>query len=242
MTALTSPSFALRPQRDGLRQKQFSLSRPRAAGHSPAALEPSDGGGARLRVQALSGNRRHAVRPQATVVSRIMKPNDFSQLKVLTRGGFCRSRSPLARRAPSQLGDGARRSTAARWRRAPGAASGTASARRCWSSSAPAARRSGRSAAPAPQAKQPWQRAATQRRLAFMAAHRAQHGDRRRRCSPASSPTTTTLWLEYGQIALYAPALGLGRDRLRDRADGLLRLACAATSTRCRPSRWPTTR
>ena len=32
MTALTSPSFALRPQRDGLRQKQFSLSRPRAAG------------------------------------------------------------------------------------------------------------------------------------------------------------------------------------------------------------------
>ena len=32
MTALTSPSFALRPQRDGLRQKQFSLSRSRAAG------------------------------------------------------------------------------------------------------------------------------------------------------------------------------------------------------------------
>ena len=38
MTALTSPTFALRPQRDGLRQKQFSLSRPRAAGHSLAAL------------------------------------------------------------------------------------------------------------------------------------------------------------------------------------------------------------
>jgi hypothetical protein len=36
MTALTSPSFALRRQRDGLRQKQFSLSRPRAAGLSSA--------------------------------------------------------------------------------------------------------------------------------------------------------------------------------------------------------------
>ncbi len=39
MTAHTSPSFALRRQRDGLRQKQFSLSRPRAAGHSPGALD-----------------------------------------------------------------------------------------------------------------------------------------------------------------------------------------------------------
>jgi len=37
MTALTSPTFALRPQRDGLRQKQFSLSRPRAAGQLLAA-------------------------------------------------------------------------------------------------------------------------------------------------------------------------------------------------------------
>jgi len=36
MTALTSPSFALRRQRDGLRQKQFSLSRPRAAGLASA--------------------------------------------------------------------------------------------------------------------------------------------------------------------------------------------------------------
>ena len=36
MTALTSPSFALRPQRDGLRQKQFYLSRPRASGPSLA--------------------------------------------------------------------------------------------------------------------------------------------------------------------------------------------------------------
>jgi hypothetical protein len=43
MTALTSPSFALRPQRDGLRQKQFSLSRPRAAGHSLAAIEGASG-------------------------------------------------------------------------------------------------------------------------------------------------------------------------------------------------------
>ncbi|MCR6478050.1 hypothetical protein NU688_17945 [Variovorax sp. ZS18.2.2] len=43
MTALTSPSFALRPQRDGLRQKQFSLSRPRAAGHSLAALASAGG-------------------------------------------------------------------------------------------------------------------------------------------------------------------------------------------------------
>jgi hypothetical protein len=43
MTALNSPSFALRPQRDGLRQKQFSLSRTRAAGHSAAALANAGG-------------------------------------------------------------------------------------------------------------------------------------------------------------------------------------------------------
>ncbi|RST54496.1 hypothetical protein [Variovorax sp. MHTC-1] len=43
MTALNSPSFALRPQRDGLRQKQFSLSRPRAAGHSAGALANAGG-------------------------------------------------------------------------------------------------------------------------------------------------------------------------------------------------------
>jgi len=43
MTAHNSPSFALRPQRDGLRQKQFSLSRPRAAGHSAAALANAGG-------------------------------------------------------------------------------------------------------------------------------------------------------------------------------------------------------
>jgi hypothetical protein len=39
MTAYSNPSFALRPQRDGLRQKQFFSSRPRAAGHSLAALD-----------------------------------------------------------------------------------------------------------------------------------------------------------------------------------------------------------
>ena len=43
MTALTSPSFAMRPQRDGLRQKQFSLSRPRAAGQALAALSGAAG-------------------------------------------------------------------------------------------------------------------------------------------------------------------------------------------------------
>jgi hypothetical protein len=43
MTALHSPSFALRPQRDGLRQKQFSPVRPRAGGHSSAALPGSAG-------------------------------------------------------------------------------------------------------------------------------------------------------------------------------------------------------
>jgi hypothetical protein len=43
MTAQTSPSFALRPQRDGLRQKQFSLSRPRAAGQSVGAFDASHG-------------------------------------------------------------------------------------------------------------------------------------------------------------------------------------------------------
>jgi hypothetical protein len=39
MTAHTSPSFAMRPHRDGLRQKQFFLSRPRASGHSLSALD-----------------------------------------------------------------------------------------------------------------------------------------------------------------------------------------------------------
>jgi hypothetical protein len=43
MTALSSPSFALRPQRDGQRQKHFSLSRPRAASQSPAAFLSAEG-------------------------------------------------------------------------------------------------------------------------------------------------------------------------------------------------------
>ena len=43
MTALSCPSFALRPQRDGLRQKQFSLSRPRAAGHGLPAIDAGHG-------------------------------------------------------------------------------------------------------------------------------------------------------------------------------------------------------
>ncbi len=43
MTAHTSPSFALRPQRDGLRQKQFSLSRPRATGPSLGAFDAASG-------------------------------------------------------------------------------------------------------------------------------------------------------------------------------------------------------
>ena len=43
MTAQNSPSFALRLQRDGVRQKQFSLSRPRAAGHSAGAFDAASG-------------------------------------------------------------------------------------------------------------------------------------------------------------------------------------------------------
>ncbi|RYF69498.1 MAG: hypothetical protein EOO22_15980 [Comamonadaceae bacterium] len=43
MTALSSPLFALRPQRDGLRQKQFSLSRPRGAGQQSGAHDAAGG-------------------------------------------------------------------------------------------------------------------------------------------------------------------------------------------------------
>ncbi|RZL60812.1 MAG: hypothetical protein EOP81_19455 [Variovorax sp.] len=43
MNALSSPSFALRRQRDGLRQKQFSLSRPRGLGHSPMSADMATG-------------------------------------------------------------------------------------------------------------------------------------------------------------------------------------------------------
>ena len=43
MTALTSPTFTLRSQRDGLRQKQFSLSRPRAASNTLASIDAVHG-------------------------------------------------------------------------------------------------------------------------------------------------------------------------------------------------------
>jgi hypothetical protein len=43
MTTFSSPSFVRRPQRGDLRQKPFSFSRPRAAGHSLATLEASSG-------------------------------------------------------------------------------------------------------------------------------------------------------------------------------------------------------
>jgi hypothetical protein len=43
MTAQNSPSFALRQQRDGVRQKQFSLSRPRAAGQQLGAFDAAHG-------------------------------------------------------------------------------------------------------------------------------------------------------------------------------------------------------
>jgi hypothetical protein len=38
MSTLTSPSFALRPQRDGARQKHIHAARPRAAGQALGAL------------------------------------------------------------------------------------------------------------------------------------------------------------------------------------------------------------
>jgi len=43
MSTLTSPSFALRPQRDGLRQKSFLAARPRAAGQALGALSAASG-------------------------------------------------------------------------------------------------------------------------------------------------------------------------------------------------------
>jgi hypothetical protein len=39
MTVLSSPSFTLRPQRDGLRQKQVFLSRPRAVSQLAAGFD-----------------------------------------------------------------------------------------------------------------------------------------------------------------------------------------------------------
>ena len=46
MTAHSSPSFAMRQQRDGLRSKQAFLSKPRVPGHLGAGLEA--GGAAAL--------------------------------------------------------------------------------------------------------------------------------------------------------------------------------------------------
>ena len=43
MNALSTPSFALHPQRDGQRQKPFSLSRRRAASPSSAAVLSAEG-------------------------------------------------------------------------------------------------------------------------------------------------------------------------------------------------------
>ena len=43
MTAHFSPSFAMRQQRDGMRPKQVSLSRPRAASPAWIALDVSGG-------------------------------------------------------------------------------------------------------------------------------------------------------------------------------------------------------
>jgi hypothetical protein len=43
MTALSTPSFALRQQRDGQRQKPFSLSRRRAASPSTAVFLNAEG-------------------------------------------------------------------------------------------------------------------------------------------------------------------------------------------------------
>ncbi|MBS0428565.1 MAG: hypothetical protein JSR41_14915 [Proteobacteria bacterium] len=43
MSTLTSPSFALRPQRDGARQKYIHAARPRAAGQALGALSAASG-------------------------------------------------------------------------------------------------------------------------------------------------------------------------------------------------------
>ena len=130
-----------------------------------------------------------------------MKPNDFSQLGVLTEADFSR-RSPLREERHPEFRDGA--ADQPRLDGAPPLARLLEQHRhrRCWSSSAPAApkpRRGPRTDA-APQ--QPWQRAAQQRRLAFML------------LTVLSTVIASTLfarvqpdydnvWLEYGQIGLY---------------------------------------
>jgi len=131
-----------------------------------------------------------------------MKPNDFSQLKVLTAADFSH-RSPIREERhpnsvtapPINRGSMAPRPWRGFWN-----SIGTALLVKLGAGSGAA--KAARNAAPAPAAKQPWQRAATQRRLAFMALTvfstliastlfaRVQ-------------PDYDNLWLEYSQIALY---------------------------------------
>ncbi|CAN7625258.1 glucans biosynthesis glucosyltransferase MdoH [Variovorax sp. LjRoot290] len=130
-----------------------------------------------------------------------MKPNDFSQLKVLTAADFSH-RSPIREERhpnsvtapPINRGSMAPRPWRGFWN-----SIGTALLVKLGAGSAAQV---ARGAAPARAAKQPWQRAATQRRLAFMALTvfstliastlfaRVQ-------------PDYDNLWLEYSQIALY---------------------------------------
>jgi membrane glycosyltransferase len=131
-----------------------------------------------------------------------MKPNDFSQLKVLTAADFSH-RSPIREERhpnsvtapPINRGSMAPRPWRGFWN-----SIGTALLVKLGAGSGAA--QAARNAASAPAAKQPWQRAATQRRLAFMALTvfstliastlfaRVQ-------------PDYDNLWLEYSQIALY---------------------------------------
>lgn len=131
-----------------------------------------------------------------------MKPTDFSQLKVLTAADFSH-RSPIREERhpnsvtapPVNRGSMAPRPWRGFWN-----SIGTALLVKLGAGSGPA--KAAPNAAPAAAAKQPWQRAATQRRLAFMALTvfstliastlfaRVQ-------------PDYDNLWLEYSQIALY---------------------------------------
>ncbi|MBT2302644.1 glucans biosynthesis glucosyltransferase MdoH [Variovorax paradoxus] len=131
-----------------------------------------------------------------------MKPNDFSQLKVLTAADFSH-RSPIREERhpnsvtapPINRGSMAPRPWRGFWN-----SIGTALLVKLGAGGGAA--KAARNAAPAAAAKQPWQRAATQRRLAFMALTvfstliastlfaRVQ-------------PDYDNLWLEYSQIALY---------------------------------------
>ncbi|RST54495.1 glucans biosynthesis glucosyltransferase MdoH [Variovorax sp. MHTC-1] len=131
-----------------------------------------------------------------------MKPTDFSQLKVLTAADFSH-RSPIREERhpnsvtapPINRGSMAPRPWRGFWN-----SIGTALLVKLGAGSGAA--KAACNAAPAAAAKQPWQRAATQRRLAFMALTvfstliastlfaRVQ-------------PDYDNLWLEYSQIALY---------------------------------------